>query len=133
MPLIEPERWKFGKRLMLQRFPCSTVIFFVCISVSFECLVFPSRLLLLSEPSVRRLSAHHRGIFQGSKGQGFQDDFSGFRQNGEETPTRPWLCSPMPNFAPINPTGQVQRENFMRKNTTNSIIRGRLSNLFSFT
>jgi hypothetical protein len=27
---------------MLQRFPCSTVIFFVCISVLFECLFFPA-------------------------------------------------------------------------------------------
>lgn len=26
-----PLRWKLGKRLMLHRFPCSTVIFFVCI------------------------------------------------------------------------------------------------------
>jgi len=26
-----------------------------------------------------------------------------------ETPSRPWLCSPMPNFAPINPLGGAHR------------------------
>lgn len=56
--------------------------------------------------------------------QGFQDDFSGYRQNGAETPARPWLCSPMPNFAPINPIGQVSERNNMYKSTTNSKISG---------
>lgn len=62
---------------MLQRFPCSTVIFFVCISRFLEYLFFPSHLLLLSEPSARGLSAHCKGICQESQRQGFQEDFSG--------------------------------------------------------
>lgn len=39
-------------------------------------LFFPSHLLLLLEPSARDLSAHCKGICQGSQRQGFQDDFS---------------------------------------------------------
>lgn len=54
----------------------------------------------------------------------FSRRFSGYRQNCAETPARPWQCSPMPNFAPINPTGQVSERNNMYKSTTNSKISG---------
>ncbi len=98
--------WETAYVATLSLFDCHSLCLHI---LFFEFLFFPSRLLLLSEPSARGLSAHCRGICQGSQRQGFQDDFPGKRQNLAETPARPWLCSPMPNFAPINPIGQVQR------------------------
>jgi len=69
-----PLLWKLGKRLMLHRFPCSTVIFFVCIFLGFN--YFPL-LMLPSGTAARGLFAHFKGIFQGRQGQGFQDGFTG--------------------------------------------------------
>jgi len=59
-----PLRWKLGKRLMLHRFPCSTVILFVCIFLEFN--YFPL-LMLPSGTAARGLLRISRASSKGDK------------------------------------------------------------------
>ena len=104
MPLIEPVRWKFGKRLMPHLLPCSCVILFVRISEICFDFNFPYPGFFFPKPSARGLSAHYMASQRGER-QGFQDDFSSMLQNLAETAHDLARRSRMPNFAPQTTTG----------------------------
>jgi hypothetical protein len=99
MPLIEPVRWKLGKRLMPHLLPCSAVILFVRISEICFNFYFP-----ILDPSFRshpqKVYLRITGASSRGERQGFQDDFSPMLQNLEETAHDLSHRSRMPNFAP---------------------------------
>lgn len=71
MPLILPLLWKFGKRLMLHRLPCSIVILFVCIICNLNVNSFPP----FQSPfgsAVRVYLRISRAYFKGAKDKVFK-------------------------------------------------------------
>lgn len=93
-----PLLWKFGKRLMPHRFPCSTVILFVCIvlicivSLTFGFLPEPPREVYL------RISG---ASFKGDKDKASKMILC-MTGKSRRNKAGPFPCSRMPNFAPVN-------------------------------